>query len=86
MRVLFAMLLISCAPTMVRHVFVAKTDEGGKCWRECTAIAKTCEAARENIGGLAGMGAARTRREQCRLEQQDCLMTCPGAREEWVAE
>lgn len=70
------LLLAACAPARTRVVTVPKTDAAMKCWRECKLINATCE-------GSAVDETMEQRQFRCSREQSACLLTCPGAREEW---
>lgn len=76
------LLLLCCAtPRRYRHVYVPKQPESAKCWRECKGIEATCQnrppptnTRWTNID------------EFCADQRMDCLVSCPGAVEEWRTE
>jgi hypothetical protein len=80
---LLFVLIVACVHAPRRHIYVPKTPEAAKCWRECKAIAVTCENAPLVIGGIDGVIALSNRGHHCEEERLDCLVTCPGAVEEW---
>ena len=63
---LMALFLAGCA----RHVpqwLVPPTEEGNACKRQCIQVRATCGTTR------------RTKKGECRQQEQECLSTCPGA-------
>lgn len=84
MRWLPVVLIAACVHNeRQRHIYVPKTPEAARCWRECKAIAMTCENAPRPVNGMIGDIARINREEECEDQRKDCLLTCPGAREEW---
>lgn len=76
-------LISACAHQPTRHIYVPKTPEAAKCWRECKAIAATCLTAAPAARNLGTAIVHDQYEERCEEERKDCLLTCPGATEEW---
>lgn len=72
--------LAVCAPRKYRHIYVPKSS--ADCWRECKAIEATCNnrPPPPRSAGWANLESV------CAEERKNCLMSCPGAVEEWRTE
>jgi hypothetical protein len=83
MRALVLLVLISCAGHN-RHVFVPASARD--CWETCNAKAKRCDPGDlPNAEAYVDTAAVLQRdrmKGKCEDERHDCLLTCPGAREE----
>ena len=74
-------LLLACAPVRTRHIYVPKSSGG--CWRECKAIEATCNGKTTVYVGNNVVGVAGANEGECAENRKDCLLSCPGAVEEW---
>lgn len=80
MRPLLPLLMLACCVSAPkRYVWVdEKSPEVGKCWRECKQIETLCSGPQRF--------AEKYRDDLCWDQFLDCQMTCPGAREFWMAD
>jgi hypothetical protein len=83
MRALILLLALGCAGHN-RHVFVPSSARD--CWEGCNEKAKACEPgdmpSAEAYVDTASLTARDRARTQCQDERHDCLLACPGARED----
>jgi nitrous oxide reductase accessory protein NosL len=77
-----ALLLAGCAHhERTRHVYVPKSS--GSCWRECKQIEATCNSKTTVYVGSEVVGVGGANDAVCADQRKDCLLSCPGAVEEW---
>jgi hypothetical protein len=84
MRLLMGTLLIAACMGHNRHVFVPA--DARDCWESCNAKAKRCDPGSlptaEAYTDTAAVTSAERKRGECEDRRNDCLLTCPGARED----
>lgn len=84
MRLLLGVVLISAmcgSRQRTRHIYVPKSS--GACWRECKAIEATCNSKTNVYVGAGRVNVGGSDEGECAEHRKDCLLSCPGAREEW---
>lgn len=83
MRPALLLLSVACAAHHA-HVFVPASSR--PCWEACNARAKDCDPGEmpdaESYTNAGTLASAQHERDLCEDKRHDCLLSCPGARED----
>lgn len=80
--VLCLLVCLACSPRLSRYVFLPKTVEVRKCQRECMQVEATCRTGLRSVDKetrLSDVISETPPGDRCGDQEQDCLVTCPGA-------